>query len=94
MGNQGFRDREAFYPYYYASRGRVLPILVYFYLKGVDLNGFRLKGMFGIDLRGCLALFPAFVPYLMAQLGTVLGPFYGCFMAGLWAVLWLNLGLF
>ena len=30
----------------------------------------------------------------MAQLGGVLGPFYDCFMAGLWTILWLNWGLF
>ena len=30
----------------------------------------------------------------MVQLGTILRPFYGCFMASLWAVLWLNWGLF
>ena len=29
----------------------------------------------------------------MAQLGTVLGPFYGGFMASLWAVLWIICGL-
>ena len=62
-GNQGFRARKASYPCYYASRGRVLPSLVYFYLKEADLNGFGLKGLFGTDLRGCLALFLASVPY-------------------------------
>ena len=44
-GNQGFWAREASYPCYYASRGGVLPTLVYFYLKRVDLNGFGLKGL-------------------------------------------------
>ena len=62
-GNQGFRAREASYPCYYSSKGRVLPTLAYFYLKGADLNGFGLKGLFETDLRGCLALFPEFVPY-------------------------------
>ena len=78
LGNQGFQAREAFYPCYYASRGRVLPTLVYFYLNGVDLNGFGLKGLFGIDLEGYLALFPAFVPYFQL----------------LYPVLWLNWELF
>ena len=62
-GNQRFRARKASYPCYYASRGRVLYSLVYFYLKEADLNGFGLKGLFGTDLRGCLALFLAYVPY-------------------------------
>ena len=83
-GNQGFQAREASYSFYYTSRGRVLVILVYFYLKGAYLNSFGLKGLFGNDLRGCLALFPAFVGCFMAQLGTVLGPFswlfYGWFV--------------
>ena len=100
-GNQRFRAREASYSCYYASRCRVLPTLVYFYLKEADLNSFGLKGLFGTDLRGCLALFPAFMPYFQL-LGPVLwlnwglfwDPFYGCFMAGLWAVLWFNWGLF
>ena len=80
-GNQGFRARGASYPCYYTLRGKVLLTLVYFYLKGVNLNGF--------DLRGCLALFPYSVPCFMAQLGIVLGHFLwlfyswfvGCFIA-------------
>ena len=96
-GNQGFQAREASYPCYYASRGRVLSTLVYFYLKGPDLSGFGLKGLFGTNLRGCLALFPTFVPYfellclvLWLNWGIFLDPFYDCFMASLWAILWLN----
>ena len=70
--------------------------------EGADLNGFGLKGMFGTDLRGCLALFPAFVPYFIAQLGTILGLFLwlfyvwfvGCFMAQFGTVLGPFLWLF
>ena len=94
LGNQGFRAKEASYLCYYASRGRVLPTLVYFYLKGADLNDFRLKGLFGTNLRGCLALFPVFMPYfkllypvLWLHWGLFWNPFYGsfvgCFMAQL-----------
>ena len=105
LGNQEFRAREASYPCYYASSGRVLPTLVYFYLKGANLNGFGLKGLFGTDLRDCLALFPAFVPYfqllcpiLWLNWGLFWDPFYGwfvgCFMAQLRTVLGPFLWLF
>ena len=49
-GNQGFWAKEASYLCYYASRGRVLFTLVYFYLNGADLKDFGFKGLFGTNL--------------------------------------------
>ena len=70
-GNQGFRAREDFHMYYYASRGRDSSYLSLFLLLLIDFN---LRGCLdGFSaLRGCLAWVKT---TLITVLRTVCGRF-------------------